>query len=534
MDPALAREVALLTGKRVIDEAIERGDSEVQEFFKDATVLISGGTGFMGKQMLEKLFRACDIKKVFLLMRDKKKNTFQERLNIILEDPVFDAVRKSKPGFEKKICPVNANVMERRLGISDEDLRSIIAETDVIIHGAATINFNEPLRVAVNTNVRGTMEMLNIGKQCSKLKSFVHISTAFCHATIDRIEKEVTEIFYEPPMPPQVLLDLVNSVDEQLINEMTPILIKGWANTYVFTKAIAEEACREAAVDLPISIVRPAIVIASNLEPSPGWLDRSCVFGPSGFVVGIGVGVMHTFQCSQEKTIDLVPVDLVNNAIIATAWLTAKRRSLGYFAPKIYTVTGSRNSIKWRRVLDILHSVGTDIPTPKANYFIFFTTTDNQLVYLVLSWLWHCIPAYVADVVLRIMGKTPIAFKLYNKMATHTKVLSFFTTNVWLMKDENLQEMYSNLNATDKQIFNCDISNIKWEDFLLSWALGCRKYVVKDGLQGTEGALKKQFKLKFLHYCVVCPIYFYCLYKMAVLAFMFVCYAFTVLSQFWF
>ncbi|KAI5640422.1 male sterility protein domain-containing protein [Phthorimaea operculella] len=88
MDPALAREVALLSRRRVIDEAIEKGDSEVQQFYKDATVLVSGGTGFMGKQMLEKLFRSCEIKKVFLLMRDKKKKTFRERLNLILDDPV--------------------------------------------------------------------------------------------------------------------------------------------------------------------------------------------------------------------------------------------------------------------------------------------------------------------------------------------------------------------------------------------------------------------------------------------------------------
>ncbi|KAI5640421.1 male sterility protein domain-containing protein [Phthorimaea operculella] len=446
---------------------------------------------------------------------------------------VFDAVKKLKPGFEKRICPVNANVMERRLGISDEDLSSIITETDIIIHGAATINFNDPLRVAVNTNVRGTMEMLNIGKQCPKLKAFVHISTAFAHATVDRIEKEVAETFYEPPMNPQLALDLVNSMDEQRITEMTPILTKGWVNSYVFTKAIAEEACREAAVDLPISIVRPAIVIASNLEPTPGWLDMSCIFGPSGFPIGVGVGVMHTFQCAQEKNIDLVPVDLVNNAIIATAWRTAKRRSEGYFAPNIYTVTSWRNGIQWRRVIDIMHDVGTTWPTPKAVYYIFDTITNNNLVHFVLSWLWHFIPAYIADVILRIMGKTPMVVKLCNKMATLTKVLSFFTMNTWIMKDDNLQKMYSSLNETDKLIFSCDISRIKWEDFLFAWGLGCRKYILKDGLQGSEAAAKKQSKLRLLHYFVVCPIYFYCLYKVAALVFMLAYYVIsTVLSIF--
>ncbi|KAJ2943413.1 hypothetical protein O0L34_g12222 [Tuta absoluta] len=520
MDPALAREVALLSGKRVIDEAIERGDSEVQQFYKDATLLVSGGTGFMGKQMLEKLFRSCDIKKVYLLMRPKKKKSFHERLNYILQDPVFDAVKKAKPGFETKIHPIQGDAAEPRLGISDEDYATIIAETEIIIHGAATVNFNEPLRVAVNTNVRGTVEMLEIGKQCLKLKSYVHVSTAYSHATESRIDKDLLEKFYESPLSPQLAIEMVANMDEQRINDITPDLIKNWPNTYTFTKAIAEEACRQASSELPISIVRPAIVIASSLEPSPGWLDMSCVYGPSGILIGSGLGVMHTINCDLERQIDLVPVDFVNNAIIAAAWLTAKLRSEGDNKTKIYTITSMRHGIQWRNLLDMMNKeFKPTVASPKAPYYIFSYNTSNKFIHFFLSWLWHFIPAYIIDAIMFCLGKKPMAVKLYTKMATHTKVLSFFTTNSWKTKDTNLQRLYSSLNATDKQIFNCDIANVKWRDVMLSWSLGCRKYIVKDGLQGTEYAVKKQFRLKMLHYFIVCPIYFFLLYRVAALAF---------------
>lgn len=36
-------------------------------------------------------------------------------------------------------------------------------------------------------------------------------------------------------------------------------LIKGWPNTYTFTKAVAEELVRTMGKDLPLCVVRPSI-----------------------------------------------------------------------------------------------------------------------------------------------------------------------------------------------------------------------------------------------------------------------------------
>ncbi|CAH1642354.1 unnamed protein product [Spodoptera littoralis] len=37
---------------------IDRGDSTVQQFYKDSTVFLTGASGFLGKQLVEKLFRS--------------------------------------------------------------------------------------------------------------------------------------------------------------------------------------------------------------------------------------------------------------------------------------------------------------------------------------------------------------------------------------------------------------------------------------------------------------------------------------------
>lgn len=63
--------------------------STVADFYKDKNVFITGGTGFMGKVLLEKLLRSCSgVKKIFLLIRPKRGQVAQDRLQQLLNSPV--------------------------------------------------------------------------------------------------------------------------------------------------------------------------------------------------------------------------------------------------------------------------------------------------------------------------------------------------------------------------------------------------------------------------------------------------------------
>lgn len=76
-DPADLEEIDKLQG------------SDVQEFYRDTTIFITGGTGFMGKILIEKLSRSCPhFKHIYLLIRNKKGKSVNERIDAIFEDRV--------------------------------------------------------------------------------------------------------------------------------------------------------------------------------------------------------------------------------------------------------------------------------------------------------------------------------------------------------------------------------------------------------------------------------------------------------------
>lgn len=70
---------------------------------------------------------------------------------------------------------------------------------------------------------------------------------------------------------------------------------------------------------LPISIVRPSIVTSSVEEPFPGWVDN--INGITGIILEIGRGTISSIMCDNKLTLDIIPVDIACNMIIAAAWL---------------------------------------------------------------------------------------------------------------------------------------------------------------------------------------------------------------------
>lgn len=85
--------------------------TSISKLYTDRSVFITGGTGFMGKVLVEKLLRSCPgIKNLYLLIRPKKGQETAARLNDLLNTPVTILVYiyQSPPNFTLQLYSIHS------------------------------------------------------------------------------------------------------------------------------------------------------------------------------------------------------------------------------------------------------------------------------------------------------------------------------------------------------------------------------------------------------------------------------------------
>ncbi|CAG9794397.1 unnamed protein product [Diatraea saccharalis] len=495
-----------ITYMDMIEEKDSLGESQIQKMFAGSSVFLTGATGFLGKLIVEKLLRSCpEIKKLYLLVRPKKNKDTTKRIQEQFEDVLYSKLKKERPNFFQKIAVVEGDVGQLGLGISEQDKIKLMNEVEFIFHGAATVRFDEPLKTAVEINVRGTRELFQLAKQCGKLKALVHISTAYSNCTSRVIEEK----FYESIMRGEKLIDLVETIDENTINNITPGLLGNFPNTYAYTKSVAENVVAEHSKGLPVAVFRPSIIIATAKEPVAGWIDN--VYGPTGVVVGAAVGLIHTIHCEPKAVADLVPADMVVNACIASAWKTAKEYPANHedappqdLPPPVYNyVSSEQKPLTWEKFMDINVTYGLEVPSVQAMYYYLFALVRSRFMYMTYCLFLHWIPAYIVDGIAILIGKKPMLRKAYTKISKFSDVLSYFSTQQWKFYNKNVQELYEELCDADKQIFDFNMSSLDWNDYFYSYVRGIRIYLLKDPLETVPSGRAKFLRLKCIHYFVL-------------------------------
>jgi len=64
-------------------------ESKVDNFYSNGTILITGGTGFIGKTLIEKLIRTCkDLSRIYILIRPKREQAVEERCQDLFNSSV--------------------------------------------------------------------------------------------------------------------------------------------------------------------------------------------------------------------------------------------------------------------------------------------------------------------------------------------------------------------------------------------------------------------------------------------------------------
>lgn len=101
----------------------------IQKFYNGTNIFITGGTGFLGTILIEKLLRSCsNLSTLYILIRNKKGKNMQSRLDEMFENPIFNRLKNEFPKFRHKVVGIEGDCSQQDLGISLQDKQLLINE----------------------------------------------------------------------------------------------------------------------------------------------------------------------------------------------------------------------------------------------------------------------------------------------------------------------------------------------------------------------------------------------------------------------
>ncbi|HWB37850.1 MAG TPA: SDR family oxidoreductase, partial [Rugosimonospora sp.] len=365
-----------------------------------AHVLLTGATGFLGQALLAKLLQDYPTTRVSLLIRGKGSSTGSDRLAGLLRKQVFGPWRKAV-GAEAA-----AQIVAERVSVVDAELGAtgvaLPGDLTAVIHAASTVSFDPPIDDAFRTNVKGVLDLYQAVLASGSNAHVVHVSTAYVAGARKGVVPEVS-LDHDADWRTEMASAMAARADVESDSRRPEALRKalekarrehgksgpqsaakaaevarrdwvtdrlvdygrlraqslGWPDVYTFTKALGERVAEELLTgNLPLSVVRPAIVESALRYPYPGWLDGFKMADP--LIIAFGRGILSEFPGVPDGALDLIPVDMVVNATLAVAATPPPVEAPNYY----HVGSGARNPLTFRRMYQNIHDYFTEHPMP--------------------------------------------------------------------------------------------------------------------------------------------------------------------------
>lgn len=475
----------------------------------------------------------------------------------LFNSSVFDRLRGLLGGrFEEflaeKLVAVSGDIGGDNLGLEPEVFERLREEVDVVINSAAVVSFDAPLDEALSLNVLGAERVAEFASRCRRAV-LVHVSTAYvCGAT----EGKVPETPYhsvlpdaggKDPFPPRQFRDVDLELERirevisrvsgesrspELDREFKQALVRrsrrprrtrsgrrrerieslrkkwlrnrltregmawarrrGWNDTYTYTKALGEQMVLRARGGKATVILRPSVIESSLSEPSPGWLDGLRMADP--LIVAIGKGRLRSLPLDPGVALDLVPVDMVVNALLASLPRTAAEGGV-----RIYQVaTADRNPIRLEELNELIY-----------RYFLRNPMLDKQGNPIRIKPLKfpnpatfrfkHRLKAVPLDTAHRTLEKLPAfeatqRFRRRLSAARAAHALLYYYGEIYQpylnldcrFQVDNTLRLFQSLCAEDRQRFNFEVSALNWRHYIQNVHIpGVKKYILKVEGAGT-------------------------------------------------
>ncbi|XP_032666763.1 putative fatty acyl-CoA reductase CG5065 [Odontomachus brunneus] len=449
--------------------------TRIQQFYSGQTIFITGGSGFLGKILIEKLLRACtDITTIYVLLRSKTERDVEDRLNDIFQNMIYDRLKAEVPNFRSKIVPIKGDLSVANLGLSRDDDSLLKQNVSIVFHMGANVRFKEEFKSVAMTNINGTKYILDMAKDMKNLKAFIYVSALNANCYLKHNE----EIFYPCPITYQTFLTIVKNLKPGEVSEQIAEAFSAWPNTYTITKAVAESLVKEVSEELPIGIFRPGTVISTADEPLAGWVGN--YYGPMGLVKYIYKRLIKYIWCDPNCVVDLVPVDKTINALIVAAWDVSNKPDRRGIETLIYNYVSSNDApITWGQYFQIAKVIGKKYPLEP--WLLTVKLIKKKSLYKTRNWFTYTLPAILLDKLERNTNKRSLQ-KLYNKLYQDMENLGYFMVREWTYANYNVQSMWHRLYRRDQHLFNFDMTDFNWQEYLENHFKGILIYLFNEDL----------------------------------------------------
>ncbi|WP_375389440.1 SDR family oxidoreductase [uncultured Amnibacterium sp.] len=362
-------------------------------------VLITGGTGFVGQAVLERLLVSHPDTRISLLVRGKTGQSAEDRTRKLLAKPVFKPWREAVGRDEAaRIFAERVTAIEGSL----DEVPPLPGDLDVVLHSASTVSFDPPIDEAFATNTGGARNLYTAIAASGADPHVVHVSTCYVggmrkgvlpearldHTTDWRVEASAAAAARQRvelrSREPGVLRGLMTrarlehgkegpravaqSAEAARVDWVKDRLVTagraraqslGWTDVYTFTKALAERAAEELWGSAHrLSVVRPSVIESALQHPFPGWIDGFKVADP--LIIAFGRGELQDFPGVPDSVLDIVPVDYVVNAILAAAATPPPAGAPRY----LHVASGASNPLPFHAMYRNVHDYFTANPIP--------------------------------------------------------------------------------------------------------------------------------------------------------------------------
>jgi fatty acyl-CoA reductase len=487
--------------------------SSFASIFSGETIFLTGATGFIGKFLIEKLLSSCDIKRLIILIRDKKGQTSYERSHEFRDDPLFK-IRLSKDRLDK-ISVISGDVSQEDLGIGEDDL-ILLKDVTIVIHSAATVKFTEAWKTAVNINISGTKRLLSLSRTLKEVKLFIHFSTMF--TTPDR--KEMSQRVFEGPISPDALMLISKELSSANLNiVMESIKRSSTDNSYCLTKCVTEnlvlqeaEQCHFTTIIIKIPIVMPPLS-----EPEP-LLHGPPLQMTSRVVSMAGNGMVRVIPFGGDNRPPCLPVDLCVNSIILIVGETLRELKSPKVhhgkKVKVYPITSTLGV--YSDVCGSSASAGQQNPSAKrvrrplsfTNRMLGYTgpiMIRSYIIFEIMSFFYDKLFAHFVDFVNTLFGRRSNAASDMNRAIEALKELRF-TDGEYQLEGNSVHAIYERLTQADKRLFNVNASDFNWEDYSQKWWYHLKHVVFKENAKMVEEINRHSLLMDFLYYGCYWPL----------------------------